>query len=279
MGTLASNHRILRISLLLVLCMIPSNLALSLPPVKCGRISATSIHHSFKLLAEKNSAAVTRRNRRDVLSSFSSLISLSILTSEPAPSNGIEYAESTPTAKAATSVGRRGCKTVTTPSTTIVTCTGDMLQSNTDGRVSKISANENGVSTSSVRNPSRYSPPWSYLTQTSDPKKAWDSLVLAVNDVEPGVTIVELTDTYIHATVATSFPSGLGEDGIDDMEFILKAQDNAILYRGASRISVFVYPLTQPVSDRNSNLKRLEKIRNQLGWDEMGMRQEGAKSL
>lgn len=132
-------------------------------------------------------------HRRDFLQT---LLSIPLIYSiiPPASATTIEVFKETPTNRAATSAGRRGCNTDSNPTRTIVECIEETRQYNLDGRLSGVSATANGVSTSAVRNPSRFSPPWTYLTETNDARVAWKSLINAVRNVNDKIEIVELTD-------------------------------------------------------------------------------------
>jgi uncharacterized protein (DUF1499 family) len=228
----------------------------------------------------KDSAAITADDSPLFISRRCLLLQTIVTTtstvaflSSPLPATAVD----TTSTSSPVSAGRRGCTVDSDPGKTIVNCQGELMASNKDARLSSIAATENGVSTSAVKNPSRFSPPWSYLTETSDATKAWQSLARAVLQVDSDLTIVERTDHYLHCVVPTRYLPGL--DSLDDLEFLLRAEDNLVLYRSATRAAVFVYPLQQPVSDRNSNLERLEKIRDILGWDEMSTPQSGSNIL
>jgi hypothetical protein len=170
---------------------------------------------------------------------------------------------------------------VSDPSKTVVVCTGELANVTApEVRLNGIAASENGVSTSAIKNPARYTPPWSYLTETSDPERAWGSLKDAVREHADIVseTVRDGTFYYLHAVAPTATPPSLGfatsggdapAGGLDDLEFLMRPRDNLVLYRSASRTAVFVYPLTQPVGDGNTNLDRLEKIRSILGWQRL----------
>lgn len=194
-------------------------------------------------------------------SSISNLASPTIAEAAPATAStatGSSYA---------TSDGRGpNCITRTDPSRTVVTCP-PRLRSST-GSLASIAATENGVSTSAIRNPSAYVAPWNYSTETSDPAVAWASLVEVINAM-PGLISLEQRQEeqqyYLHAIVA----SRNNNDFLDDVECVLRPEDRLVLFRSASRTSVFVYPLTQPVSDGQINRKRMEKVRQTLGWAEL----------
>lgn len=134
-----------------------------------------------------------------------------------------------------------------------------------EGRLEKCRGDVPCISTTSVGNPGKFGPPWSYQPQTGDADEAWASLKEAIKQNNDNGSIVEQRDGpdvyYLHA----EFPSSWR--GVDDVEFRLVKADSLVSYRSASREAIFIYPLQTPVNT-NKNRTRLEDIRLALGWEE-----------
>ncbi|CAM9671510.1 unnamed protein product [Choristocarpus tenellus] len=158
--------------------------------------------------------------------------------------------------------GMEGCRTISNPSVTTVSCEPRGLDRN--GRLYVCRSSENCISTSSLKTPSKFGSPWDYSKATTDADKAFSSLVATIEDLSD-VTLREINTNsrYLRA----EFPSKVPPDGVDDVEFLVKPMDNMVVYRAASRTTIFVYPMQQPLSDQGRLKDRLEGIRRALDWD------------
>jgi hypothetical protein len=80
------------------------------------------------------------------------------------------------------------------------------------GRVEKCRGDEACISTSSVSNPSKFGPPWTFAPQTSDPAEAWAALKNAVESNPDHGRIVESLngpDVFYLRAEFPSFPKGI----------------------------------------------------------------------
>ena len=176
---------------------------------------------------------------------------------------------------------RKRCTTESNPSTTTVTCQNFGVLP--DGRLNGCASDEPCVSTSAISNPSKYGPPWRpprVSPEASDVARAWRAVVSAVTEQE-GLKIAEQDDArrYLRAVGVAAYPPY----GVDDVEFLLRGGGDEsspdLLYRSATRQSVFVYPLQQPVNNQKSHAERLAAIRGRLGWEEAGLPTDSGAEL
>lgn len=135
-----------------------------------------------------------------------------------------------------------------------------------DGRLQKCRGDEACVSTSSVSNPSKFGPPWTYEPQTNSPAEAWTALKAAIVASKDNGVIVESRDGPKDFYLRAEFPSF--PKGVDDVEFRLVPDDYLVTVRSCSREALFVYPLQTPI-DNGKNKSRLKEIRLILGWSEL----------
>lgn len=133
-------------------------------------------------------------------------------------------------------------------------------------RLEKCAGDSACVSTSSVNNPSKFAPPWTYETATSSADQAWASLKAAVSSSPDNGVIVDASDGPDDYYLRAEFPSYLR--GTDDVEFRLMSNDSLVTVRSCSREAIFIYPIQAPINT-GKNKTRLEAIRTSLGWPQL----------
>ena len=169
------------------------------------------------------------------------------------------------------SAGQRLCNISPSPSVTIKTCTAVGLDAN--NRLAGCDADEACVASSAL-SPQKFSPPWTpdaLSPECTDPARAFRALAAAIEE-QADLTVLTRDDAtrYLLAIGKSAIPL----DGTDEIEFIVIPQSGSqgciALYRSATRQSVFVYPLQQPLNNQAAHSKRLSEIRTRLGWVEVG---------
>jgi uncharacterized protein (DUF1499 family) len=131
-----------------------------------------------------------------------------------------------------------------------------------DGRLLKCNRQSNCISTSSVASVEKYGRPWSF---SGTGEEEFDRIIAAAKQID-FITIAEQDkdNMYIHLTAKSAVPP----TGLDDIEFLINAQDHIITYRSNSREIVFAG--TQQVGDGGSNKNRLASLQRKFGVREMG---------
>lgn len=139
------------------------------------------------------------------------------------------------------------------------------------GRLQGCQANENCFSTSSTAS-GKYLPPWTYRDTISanNPELAWKSLLVALQD--QGLKVLQ--DTRRSKPTENLYYLLAAEKDVPKQppgaslfyEFLLRPDDELVLYRAIVDKTVFIYPMQQPVTDFGALQSRLDAVRNSLGW-------------
>lgn len=135
------------------------------------------------------------------------------------------------------------------------------------GRLQKCIGDQPCVSSTSVGNPSKFGPPWTFEPETDDAGIAWDSLKRALLAHKDAGRIVELWEDADICYLRAEFPSFLR--GVDDVEMRLIKKDKLVTYRSSARDPIYLYPIQTPLNN-DGNRTRLADIRTALGWAELG---------
>lgn len=140
-----------------------------------------------------------------------------------------------------------------------------VVKDDSSKRLAKCRGDAPCISTSSVGNPSKFLPPWTYAPQTNDASTAWTSLKEAVMTVEGAVMAecLDKPDFYFRVEMKNKW------GGMDDMEFRLLEKEDIVTYRSAAREAFYLYPIQTPVGGARVK-QRLEYVRKILGWEELG---------